>query len=87
MPALRGSKSLPPCRLLSLVVRLLRVANPTSQPNGGEINPLELALTIAFPVSVIFAIVGYRKYRATVLRRRIKHLNRIWQIASLKKRS
>lgn len=61
--------------------------NSTSQTNVGAIDPVGLALTIAFPVVVICAIVGYRKYWATVLRRRINRLNQIWQMDSLKKRS
>jgi|GEM_PF-1010250 len=59
--------------------------NPTSQTNVPSIDPIGLALTIAFPVLVICAIVGYQKYRATVLRRQIKLLNRVWQLGSLKK--
>jgi len=60
--------------------------NPTSQINVG-VNPVGVALTIALPVVVICAIVGYRKYRATVLRRRVKLLNQIWQLDALKKLS
>jgi hypothetical protein len=61
--------------------------NPTSQTNVAEIDPITVALTIAFPVFVICAIVGYQKYRVTALQRRIKRLNQIWQLDALKKLS
>lgn len=50
---------------------------PTNAPLG--------SLTIALSVGVVCAIVGYRKHRATVLRRQIECLNRIWQLDSRKK--
>ncbi|NJL39576.1 MAG: hypothetical protein HC899_24625 [Leptolyngbyaceae cyanobacterium SM1_4_3] len=59
--------------------------NPTSQTNVGAIDPVGAAVMITFPVLVICAIVGYRKYRTTVLQRRIKRLNRVWQIDSCQK--
>lgn len=61
--------------------------NPTLQTNVGAIDPVGAAVIIAFPVLVVCAIVGYRKYRTTVLQRRIKRLNQIWQLDCLKKLS
>lgn len=59
--------------------------NPALNRTSGEVDPVGLTLMIAFPVLVIYAIVGYRKHRASVLRRRINLLNRIWQLDALKK--
>ena len=52
-----------------------------------SINAINVSLAIALHVVVISAIVSYRKHRITVLRRRIQHLNRIWQLDTSKKPS
>lgn len=61
--------------------------NPTSQTNVGAIDPVGAAVMITFSVLVVCATVGYRKYRTTVLQRRVKRLNQIWQLDFLKKPS
>jgi len=59
--------------------------SPTQPTNSALTNTLLGSLTIAFPAVIICAIVGYRKYRTTALRRRIQCLNRLWKIDSSKK--
>lgn len=42
-------------------------------------------LLIMLPVVVVSAVVSYRKYRSTVLQRRIQRLNRLWQLDTHRK--
>jgi hypothetical protein len=35
---------------------------------------------IAFAVVLVCTIMGYRKYRTTLLQRQIQRLNRLWQL-------
>lgn len=44
-------------------------------------------LVILIPVFVYCTIVGYRKYRTTLVQRHIQHLNRLWELDSSKKLS
>lgn len=57
---------------------------PTQRTDVAPINVINVLLTIALPIVVISAIAGYRKHRATVLRRQIQCLNRVWQLDSSK---
>jgi hypothetical protein len=56
--------------------------NPILQTDIVPSNTMSGLVAIAFPVIVIGAIVGYRKYRAAVVRQHIQHLNRLWQLDS-----
>ena len=61
--------------------------NPTLQPDFALSNTISGSLTIILPAIVICAIMGRRKYRTTILQRRIQRLNRLWQLDSNKKLS
>ncbi|NJO40764.1 MAG: hypothetical protein HC769_02555 [Cyanobacteria bacterium CRU_2_1] len=61
--------------------------NPTPQTDVARSNTIISSLAIVLPVVVVCAIVGYRKYRATILRRRIQRLNQLWQLESSQKLS
>lgn len=52
----------------------------TQQADIAQANAIMASLVIALPIVVVCAIVGYRKYRATVMQQRIKRLNRLWQL-------
>ena len=58
--------------------------NPIQHTDVGSINAISVSLAIALPIIVIGAIVTYRKRQTTILRRRIQHLNQLWQLDSSK---
>ena len=47
-----------------------------------ETNVLISSLAIALPIVVVCAVLRQRNHRATVMRQRIKLLNRLWQLNS-----
>jgi hypothetical protein len=53
---------------------------PTPQTDVAQSNPIISSLAIVLPAVVLCAIVGYRKYRAMILRRQIQRLNQLWQL-------
>ena len=55
---------------------------PMQHTDVAPINAISVLLMIALPLVVISAIVAYQKHQATILRRRIQHLNHIWQLDS-----
>jgi hypothetical protein len=58
--------------------------SPTAQTAGVLSPAVNGLLAIALPVMMLCAMVGYRKCQAAVLQRRIKYLNRLWQLDSSK---
>lgn len=61
--------------------------NSTSQTDAALFNVMGGLLAIALPLILVCAIVGYRKYRAKILRQRVQRLNRQWQLGSSKELS
>jgi hypothetical protein len=59
-------------------------ASPAPQPDFALINAIGGSFAIAFPAVVVCVIIGCRKYRATILQRRVHRLNRIWQLGPSK---
>ncbi len=59
--------------------------SPTQQADIAHLSTISVSLAIALHVVVISAIVAYRKYKATVLRQRVQHLNHLWHLDSSRK--
>lgn len=56
----------------------------TAQTDAALFNVIGGSLTIALPLVLSCAIVGYRKYQAVILQQQIQRLNRLWQLDSSK---
>lgn len=52
----------------------------TNTNSNSLANDCVMLSAIAFAVVLVCTIMGYRKYRTTLLQRQIQRLNRLWQL-------
>jgi hypothetical protein len=50
------------------------------QPGVSNMNHIAGYFVISIPIILLFSILGYRKYKKTVYRRRVAKLERLWHV-------
>jgi hypothetical protein len=58
----------------------VQVDAKNQQPVISNVNHIAGYFVISIPILLFFSIIGYKKYRKTVYRRRVAKLERLWRI-------